>query len=81
MIVEVTADIRIITIENNKIKSKISKEKFKLLKHNDDILNIQSGANPIECSNCGASIKVVDGKCSSCGTKINYLQDWILINK
>lgn len=79
--VDVTAQVRIVTIENGKIKSKIIKDKYIMQKYNNEVLELTSGPNIIKCHNCGASISATIGKCSYCNSEIKYLQDWILINK
>lgn len=79
--VDVTAQVRIVTIENGKIKSKIIKDKYIMQKYNKEVLELTSGPNIIKCHNCGASISATIGKCSYCNSEIKYLQDWILINK
>lgn len=76
--VEVTAEIRLVFYKNNKIKSKITKEKY-LLKRNTNVLDLKGGANMIRCHNCGASIDVIKGKCDYCNANIKYFQEWILI--
>jgi len=80
-IVEVIAEVRIITLENNKIKSEIVKDSYSMLKHDKGTLELKDGANLIKCPSCGSSIDANKGKCSYCHSEINYLQEWILINK
>ena len=49
-------------------------------KNNEDTLKLKDGANIIKCHNCGASIDATKGSCEHCGTKIKYLQEWILVD-
>lgn len=76
--IAVTAEVRIVTINNNKIKSKYIKEKYLLRKNENRVLQLNEGTNLIKCHNCGASIDATTEKCDYCGTQINYLQEWIL---
>lgn len=78
--VDVTAEVRIVRIDNNKIKSKIIKDTYTLKKHENGVLELKDGVNYIKCHNCGASIKAMNNKCDFCHTDINYLQEWILVN-
>lgn len=78
MYVKVKADVRIVYFKNNKIIPKFEKAIYVLRKNENEIINIESGANMIKCHNCGASIDVNSGKCDYCGTIIKYLQEWIM---
>lgn len=79
--VEVTLDTRKIKYKNNKISSKIETEKYTMMKHEEEILELKDGVNLIKCSKCGSSIEATNQECSFCHNKIKYLQEWILINK
>ena len=79
--VEVTAEIRIVRLENNKIKSKIKKDIYILKRHENGVLELKDGVNIIMCSNCGADVDVTSNKCEYCNTEINYLQEWILVKE
>lgn len=79
--VEVLAQVRIVYFNNNKITSKIVKDKYLMKKNSNDILELKEGANIIKCSNCGASISANKGQCDYCHTKIKYLQEWVLENR
>lgn len=79
--VEVVAEVRIVTFENGKIKSKIKKEIYNMIRHENGIIELKAGANMIKCHNCGASIDVTKGSCEYCHTEIKYLQEWIMENK
>jgi len=79
--VTVTAEVRVVSFDNNKIKSKIIKDTYTLAKHNNSILELKDGVNIIKCYNCGASIDATEGKCQYCNTEVNYLQEWILVDK
>ena len=81
LFVEVLAEVRIVSIENNKIKSKIVKDTYILKKHEKETLELKDGINLIKCHNCGASIDVTKGECDYCHSEINYLQEWILVNR
>ena len=81
LFVEVTAEVRIVRIINNKIKTSISKDTYILKRHENAILELKDGVNMIKCHNCGASIDATKNKCEYCNTEINYLQEWILIDK
>ncbi len=79
-IVKVTAEVRIVTFDSGKIKSKIIKETYAMKKNKNGILELNGGANLIKCHNCGSSIDVNHGKCSYCSSEIKYHQEWIMIN-
>lgn len=79
--VDVIIEIRIVYLQNGNIKSKIINDKHTITKHNNEILKLNPGANHIKCNNCGSSINVNIGACEHCGTKLSYLQDWILVKK
>jgi len=79
--VEVTAEVRIVSFINNKIKSKIVKDTYILKRHNNGVLELKDGVNIIKCHNCGASIDATTSKCEYCNTEVNYLQEWILTKK
>ena len=77
--VEVIAEARIVYFINGKIKSEMKKEKYVMMKHDNQIQNLQKGANHIECYNCGASIDVTQEECGYCQKKQRYLHEWIMI--
>ncbi|MBQ9072062.1 MAG: hypothetical protein IJY25_02780 [Bacilli bacterium] len=79
--VEVTAEVRVVSFDNNKIKSKIIKDIYTLKRHENSTLELKDGVNIIKCHNCGASIDATKSRCEYCNTEVNYLQQWILINK
>ena len=79
--IQVNAEVRIVSIKNNKIKAKIIKDTYTLKKNTEGVLELKDGVNFIKCHNCGASIDATKGKCEYCNTDINYLQEWILVNK
>lgn len=76
--VSVKADVRIVYLKNNKIKSKFIEDTYVLLKHNNKTIELKDGANMIKCPNCGASVDVKNGYCEYCNSKIGYLQEWII---
>lgn len=77
--VEVVAEVRVVTYKNGNVKSKYKTETFVLMKHGNGSLELKDGVNIIKCGNCGASIDVIKGKCEFCDTKVEYLQEWILV--
>lgn len=79
--VAITAEVRIVYLKDNKIYSKIKKEKYLLKHYAAEAINLKDGANIIKCHNCGASIDVTQKECSYCHTKTKYLQEWTLISK
>lgn len=76
--VSVKADVRIVYLKNNKIKSKFIEDTYVLLKHNNKTIELKDGANMIKCPNCGASVDAKNGYCEYCNSKIGYLQEWII---
>lgn len=79
--VDVTADLRIVTYENKKLKSKITTQTYTMKQNKNTLLNLGIKENIIRCANCGASIDVTKGKCEYCHSEIKYLQEWILEEK
>ena len=79
--VEVTAEVRVVSFDNNKIKSEIIKEIYTLKRHEKGTLELKDGENIIKCHNCGADVDATSGKCEYCNTEVNYLQEWILVDK
>lgn len=79
--VDVTADLRIVTYENKKLKSKIITQRYTMKQNKNTLLNLGTKENIIRCANCGASIDVTKGKCEYCHSEIKYLQEWILEEK
>lgn len=79
--VDVTADLRIVTYENKKLKSKIIIQTYTMQQNKNTLLNLGTKENIIRCANCGASIDVTKGKCEYCHSEIKYLQEWILEEK
>ena len=61
--VDVTADLRIVTYENKKLKSKIITQTYTMKQNKNTLLNLGTKENIIRCANCGASIDVTKGKC------------------
>lgn len=79
--VDVTADLRTVTYENKKLKSKIITQIYTMKQNKNTLLNLGTKENIIRCANCGASIDVTKGKCEYCHSEIKYLQEWILEEK
>lgn len=75
----VKVQVRIMYYINNKIIAKYTYDTFDM-KKNDNTLYLKDEINLLKCNNCGASIDDPKGKCSFCGSKIDYLQEWILDN-
>ena len=78
--VKVKAYVRIVRFINNRFVSKFEDEEYTFKKNNEGTLKLKDGANIIKCHNCGASIDATKGSCEHCGTKIKYLQEWILVD-
>lgn len=76
--VKVKADIRLVYFKNNKISTKYKICDFIMKKVNNNLFELSSGLNVIECKNCGASIDATKGKCEYCGLEIGSLQDWVM---
>ena len=70
--------MRIITLENGKLKTKYLTEVFAMRKNENGTLELNNGINYIKCHYCGASIDATKGKCEFCNSEIKYLQEWIL---
>lgn len=79
--VRVIAEVRIVSFDNKKIKSKIIKDTYTLKRHDNGVLELKDDVNIIKCHNCGASIDATLGKCEYCNTEVNYLQEWMLTEK
>lgn len=77
LFVSVNLDIRIVSIYKNKIKSKIENKTYLLQKVKID-KEINGSVNYLKCNNCGASVHILEKKCSYCGSEYNYLQEWYL---
>ena len=78
--INVTAEVIIISYNNGKIKSKIINDKYEFTKNINNTLNLNNETNMIRCNNCGSTIDANKGECDYCHSKINYHQDWILVN-
>jgi len=76
--VEVIAEIRLVYLIKNKIKTKYIKDSYIMKYLGTDMIKLNAGANIIDCHNCGASICVTNEKCDYCQTPIKYYQEWIL---
>lgn len=77
--VSVTAEVRIVSYEKGKIISKTKKDTYLLKRHENGTVQMKDGVNIIKCHNCGASIDITKGYCEYCDSKINYLQEWIMV--
>ena len=77
--VEVNLDIRLVTFDKGKIRSKKDSKTYRFKRAELDKA-MDRGVNIIKCHNCGASIDVTKGECEYCNTKCNYLQEWYLVD-
>lgn len=77
--VTVQLDIRIVRFLEGKIKSKVESKTYKFKKARID-KELKPGVNVIQCPHCGASMDVSKGICEYCSTKVNYLQEWYLVD-
>lgn len=73
----IEAEVRLVTYQNGKIKSKVTNKKYKL-RRNEKYKQNNSDKEIIICHNCGASIDVTKDGCEFCGTKFNKSQEWYL---
>ena len=78
--VKVKADVRIVYYVNNKVVSKNIIDTYILKRHEEGTTIIKNGVNIIKCLNCGASVDINKGYCDYCGTKVKYMQEWIMEN-
>ncbi len=77
--VKVNVLMRIVTINNGKIKAVNKKMDIDLIHNNNEIKKLDDGVNVIMCHNCGASVDITKNKCEYCGDSNNYLQEWYMI--
>lgn len=77
--VDVTIEIRIISLQNNKIKKDLTKKIYTMYRHENSIHKLKEGTNLVKCYNCGSTIDINVGECTYCHSKTKYLQEWILI--
>ena len=76
--VKVKVYLRVVYYINGKIKSKYIQDEFTLVRHSEELENINPGTNMIRCTHCGSTLNVNDDVCAYCGNKIKYYQEWIL---
>lgn len=76
--VKVKVYLRVVYYINGKIKSKYIQDEFTLIRHSEELENINPGTNMIRCNHCGSTLNVNDDVCAYCGNKIKYYQEWIL---
>jgi len=76
--VKVTAEIRLVYLNKNKIVSKYIKDSYYMKYLGDNTIKLNAGINIVKCYNCGSSIDVNKGYCEYCRTPIRYYQEWIL---
>ena len=77
--IKATINVREIIYENNKIVSKKVDRVFKFKDNKREPDKLHKGVNIIKCHNCGNNIDVTKNKCEYCGTRVNYMQRWYLI--
>lgn len=73
----VKAYVRIVSLKNNKFRSKYITDTY-LLKRVNDSVSLKDNINVIRCHNCGASIDITKNECDYCHSKVKYFQKWIL---
>ncbi len=77
--VKVRATIRFMKYEQGKITTLIEDKEFHL-KHNNQTIDSSDGEiHIIKCPGCNNNIDITKKECTSCGHKINYLQEWYLV--
>lgn len=76
--VKVKVYLRVVYYINGKIKAKYIQDEFTLVRHSEELENINPGTNMIRCTHCGSTLNVNDDACAYCGNKIKYYQEWIL---
>lgn len=80
LFVTVNLDIRIVRFREGKITSKMENKTYRLKRVKKD-KELEGVVNLIQCPQCGASVDATLGKCSYCGSKYNYLQEWYLVDE
>lgn len=70
-------DIRIVSLIDNKIVSKLETKKFRFKRYKID-QELKGGTNLIKCHKCNSSIDINKNECDYCGTPINKFQEWYL---
>lgn len=78
--ITVNLDIRIVRFINGKIVSNIETNSYKF-KRTVIEKELKNEINIISCPNCGASVDATRGECSYCHSKVNYLQEWYLVEE
>ncbi|MCR4722455.1 MAG: zinc ribbon domain-containing protein [Eubacteriales bacterium] len=77
---DVTADLRLLELRNDRIKERSERLKIKLIK--DAACKTQAVCGPfaLKCRGCGAGISLMEGKtCSYCGRELDLkAYDWVI---
>ena len=77
MCVDVSLEVRLVYLKNNRVSSKYKKDIITLMKA-DNSMKLAPGLNIIKCPKCNANIDATEGVCTYCGTKVGYIQEWII---
>ena len=73
------AVIREVKYSNNKFRFEQYNKRITLKKNNKTVTkNKKNDLSKVHCHNCGNELDINDNKCSSCGVKNNYNQEWYL---
>lgn len=75
--VEVSLEVRLVSLKNNRICSKYKKDTF-VLRKADNVMKLKPGMNVIKCPGCNANIDATEGVCAYCGTRLGYIQEWAM---
>ena len=75
--VDVTMEVRLVTLRNHRISSGYRKETITLRK-NHQTIKLRPGMNSMKCPNCDANVDVTKGFCEYCDTKLGGIQEWTI---
>lgn len=77
---EVSAELRLLELQGNKIKERSEKLKIRMIKDADCKNQAVCGASVMRCQGCGASLSLMDGKtCGYCGRDLDLkAHDWVI---
>lgn len=77
---EVSAELRLLELQGNKIKERSEKLKLRMIKDADCKTQAVCGASVMRCQGCGASLSLMDGKtCGYCGRALDLkARDWVI---
>ncbi len=79
--VKVHATIRFMKYEQGKIITKIEEKEFHFEQNPIPHTDLKEEINVIKCPGCNNNIDITKRECTYCGHKINYLQEWYLVEK